>query len=53
MGLVGLFLVSKRRKRLTPQQLHRMDFKSSTQKIGVHFPEALRDRLRRSWLRLK
>jgi hypothetical protein len=53
MGLLGLLMISKRRKRLSPQQLHRMDFKSSAQKIGVHLPETLRDRFRHRWLRLK
>jgi hypothetical protein len=50
---VGMFLASKRRKKPSPQQLGRMEFRSSTQKMGVYFPEALRDRFRNRWLKLK
>jgi hypothetical protein len=50
---VGMFLASKRRKKPSPQQLGRMEFRSSTQKMGLYFPEALRDRFRNRWLKLK
>ena len=53
ISLLGLLLASKRRKKLSSQQLHRMDFTSSARKLGIYFPETLRDRLRHRWLRLK
>jgi len=53
IAFAGLVFATKKRRKPSPEQLHRMDFKSSAQKIGLHFPEILRDRLRHRWLRLK
>lgn len=53
MALGAMLLFSKRRKKHTPAQLYRSDFKSSTQRMGVRFTERLRDSFRSRWLKLK
>ena len=41
------------RKRPDARQMQRLDFSSSTQRMGLRFTENLRDRWRRRWLKLR
>jgi len=47
--LTGLF----RSKKPEPQRVERMEFNTSTQKMGLRFTEKLRDAFRRRWLKIK
>jgi len=47
--LTGLF----RGKKNDPQQVARMEFNTSTQKMGLRFTEKLRDGFRRRWLKIR
>ncbi|MCK5272460.1 MAG: hypothetical protein KAJ52_07775 [Sedimentisphaerales bacterium] len=47
--LTGLF----RSKKPEPQRVERMEFNTSTQKIGLRFTEKLRDGFRRRWLKIR
>lgn len=54
LGLAARILLSRpRTPKMTPQQLHRKDFKTSTQRIGIRFSERLRNAFRCRWLKLK
>ena len=52
---VGLFMsiMTLGKKRPDAQQLHRLDYSSSTRRMGLRFTENLRDRWRRRWLKLR
>ena len=53
--IVGLIMsiLTFDRKRPDARQMQRLDFSSSTQRMGLRFTENLRDRWRRRWLKLR
>ena len=48
-----LNLLTAGRAKPDPQRMQRLDFRTSTQRMGLRFTERLRDRWRRKWLKLK
>jgi len=55
LGLLAgqlLSVFSKSRARPTTDDLSRMDFKTSTQRLGIRFTERIRDVFRFRWLRV-
>ncbi|MBC8378185.1 MAG: hypothetical protein H8E62_03335 [Planctomycetes bacterium] len=51
--LAGVLLGRGRKSKLTDDQLHQKEFKSSTQKIGIRFSERIRNTFRTCWLKIK
>jgi hypothetical protein len=50
--LAGVVLnIFGRKRKITPADLHRADFPTSTQRMGLRFTERLRDVFRGRWLR--
>jgi len=49
-GLLAQLLIG-RKSRVARDDLRRQDFRWSTQRIGVHFAERIRDRFRFRWIK--
>jgi|GEM_PF-955261 len=52
VGLILWLLIIGLSKKPGEKQLRRMEFSTSTQRMGLRFTEKLRDYWRRRWLRL-
>jgi hypothetical protein len=53
MALSALLLHAKRPHKHAPAELYTSDFKSSSRRLGLYFPDSLRQIFRFHWLRLK
>jgi hypothetical protein len=49
----GLFLFFCRLKRSKGQAARKLEFSSSSQRFGLFFPDGLRNKYRRKWLKIK
>jgi hypothetical protein len=48
-----IWLLTARASKANPERMQRLDFKDSTQKMGVRFTEQLRDAWRRRWFKIR
>jgi len=55
LGLLAgwlLWVRSKPKAKITPSDLRRAEFKTSTQRLGIRFVESIRDVFRFRWIRM-
>ena len=49
----GMFLFFGRLKRSKGQAARKLEFSASSQRFGLFFPDGLRNKYRRKWLKIK